>query len=443
MTSELPPADAIVIGGGLAGLTVASFLGRQGHRVTVFEKAPALGGRAATHVHDGYAFNVGPHALYTGGAAGAILKDLGVRYRSGTPRAVFGLRGGTFYPLPVSPLALVSGGLLGGGGTLELLRTFRTLVQSDPRTLGHTTVQQWLDKTIQHPSVRQLVTALARTLLYSTALDIASADVLVDKLRRSLTHPIQYVDGGWQTLVDGVRQAAAGAGARIATGVRVQSVEQQDGHVTGVRARDGRFVPASAVILATTPEEAVKLVDGSAGASLRREVDGLVPAQLACLDVALRRLPDGRRPVVQDLERPRFATAQSRYARVAPAGGALIHVFKQLDPRHPSDARADEAELEELLDVAQPGWRGLVVRRVFLPHMDGATALPLAGSGGFAGRPGPRVPGLDGLYLAGDWVGPDGYLVDASLASGRAAARLVAAQVDVRGHAHAGLSVAA
>jgi len=50
--------------------------------------------------------------------------------------------------------------------------------------------------------------------------------------------------------------------------------------------------------------------------------------------------------------------------------------------------------------------------------------LPIAKSGGFAGRPGPRVPGIEDLYLAGDWVGPEGFLVDASLASARRAAWL-------------------
>jgi pyruvate/2-oxoglutarate dehydrogenase complex dihydrolipoamide dehydrogenase (E3) component len=31
------------------------------------------------------------------------------------------------------------------------------------------------------------------------------------------------------------------------------------------------------------------------------------------------------------------------------------------------------------------------------------------------------VPDLAGIYVAGDWVGPEGMLADASLASGQAA----------------------
>jgi hypothetical protein len=34
------------------------------------------------------------------------------------------------------------------------------------------------------------------------------------------------------------------------------------------------------------------------------------------------------------------------------------------------------------------------------------------------------VPGIANLYLAGDWVGREGFLVDASMASARRAAQL-------------------
>ena len=67
------------------------------------------------------------------------------------------------------------------------------------------------------------------------------------------------------------------------------------------------------------------------------------------------------------------------------------------------------------------------MQRYFLPHITAAGALPLAASGGFAGRAGPAVPGLANLFLAGDWIGPEGFLVDASAASARRVAQLVQA----------------
>ena len=77
------------------------------------------------------------------------------------------------------------------------------------------------------------------------------------------------------------------------------------------------------------------------------------------------------------------------------------------------------------MDLVQPGWRDVVAQRRFLPNMLVANALPTAASGGTAGRPGPCVPGADNLYVVGDWVGADGMLADASLASAKAAAELI------------------
>ena len=58
----------------MAGLTAACYLARAGVGVTLFEKAPYLGGRAATREFDGFLFNLGGHALYTGGAASRRLR---------------------------------------------------------------------------------------------------------------------------------------------------------------------------------------------------------------------------------------------------------------------------------------------------------------------------------------------------------------------------------
>lgn len=260
--------------------------------------------------------------------------------------------------------------------------------------------------------------------VYSAALDLVSAEVFVAKLQRSLTYPVHYVEGGWQTLVEGLHRAAESAGAHIVTGSRVVAVAYQHGRIQGVRLSDESVLTASSVILATAPQDATKLVDGGAYAPLQRIVVPLVPARVACLDVALSRLPDPRYPVVQDLDRPRFLSAQSSYTRVTPEGGALLSAFKQLDPLHPTDPKQDERGLEELLDAAQSGWRGVLVKRVFLPHIEAIGMLPTASSGGYAGRPGPKVPGIAHLYLAGDWIG-EGFLSDASMASARQVAHLI------------------
>jgi phytoene desaturase len=50
----------IVIGSGVAGLSAASFLAKEGHDVTVLEKNNSIGGRARKFESDGFMFDMGP-----------------------------------------------------------------------------------------------------------------------------------------------------------------------------------------------------------------------------------------------------------------------------------------------------------------------------------------------------------------------------------------------
>lgn len=95
-----------------------------------------------------------------------------------------------------------------------------------------------------------------------------------------------------------------------------------------------------------------------------------------------------------------------------------------LDPMSPSSPQQDERELEDLLDTVQPGWREVVVKRIFLPHIEAIGMLPTASGGGYAGRPEPVVPGIANLHLAGDWIGK-GFLSDASMGSARQVAQFI------------------
>ncbi len=426
--------DIVIVGGGLAGLSAACYLARAGVGVTVFEKSAELGGRAASQVQDGYIFNRGIHALYTGGAASEVLRELGIAYNGHRPQDIYVLRAGKLALAPVGLLTLLRTTALSFADKLELMGIFARIPTLKPEALRGISVEEWLERTARRPHVREVLAANARTFVYSSALDLVSAEVFIKKTQLALKHPVLYIDGGWQVLVDGLRAAAEQAGAHIVPGTRVEAVDHRDGRVVGVRLRDGETVRASAVILATSPRDALKLVDGGNYQPLREIVEALLPAHLACLDVALSRLPEPGYPIVQDLDGPRFLSTQSVYAQIAPQGGALIHTFKQLDPRHLSDPREDERDLENLLDTVQPGWRDVLVRRVYLPHIEAVGMLPTIHSNGYAGRPGPQVPGLSNLYLAGDWIG-EGFLSDPSFDSARQVAQLVL-QKEVASVAH-------
>ncbi len=70
--------DAIVVGGGLAGLTSAAYLCRYGYRTLLCEKSQKTGGLVGTFSHEGYAFDAGIRALENSGILFPMLKSLGI-----------------------------------------------------------------------------------------------------------------------------------------------------------------------------------------------------------------------------------------------------------------------------------------------------------------------------------------------------------------------------
>ena len=74
---------AIIIGGGITGLTVAHLLQRAHHtlRVTLLESDDRLGGKIRTEVVAGVRVDVGPDAIVAGPSAMRLCESLGLRDR--------------------------------------------------------------------------------------------------------------------------------------------------------------------------------------------------------------------------------------------------------------------------------------------------------------------------------------------------------------------------
>jgi len=432
-------AGVIVVGGGLAGLTAAVSLARRGVRVRVLEKAPALGGRARTREQDGFHFNLGPHALYRGGPGMAVLKALGIRVTGRVPPASGGyaFAAGRLHTLPVGMASLITTGLLDLRDKAAFARLMARLPRLDaasPR-LAHTTVAQWLDELRVRPRVRSVIEALVRVTTYGPDFDRLSAGAALAQIQNALRAGVLYLDGGWQSLVDGLTEAARAAGATILSGAGVAAVERS-GAVTAVRLADGTRHAADAVILAMGPAEAAALVEGSERTWLGDWAREAQPVFLASLDLALARLPRPRALFALGIDRPLYLSVHSATAQLAPAGGALVHASMYLgSSAEPAAAPVVQREIEALVDIVQPGWREAVVHSRFLPRLLVTHDLPAAAGGGLGGRPGPAVPDVPGLFVAGDWVGGAGLLADASLASAQAAAEAVMAVVRPAVHA--------
>lgn len=70
--------EAVVVGGGIAGLTCAAYLSRSGLRTLVLEKQNKTGGLIGTFFHEGFAFDSGARAFENSGILFPMLKNLGI-----------------------------------------------------------------------------------------------------------------------------------------------------------------------------------------------------------------------------------------------------------------------------------------------------------------------------------------------------------------------------
>jgi glycine/D-amino acid oxidase-like deaminating enzyme len=403
MTTEW---DVIVIGGGMAGLAAGATAARAGATTVVLE-AHQPGGRARTVERDGFIFNMGGHALYLGGPGAAVLRSLGVVVEGAAPpldryRA---LSGGHQHVLPTGPGTLLRTDLLGRRDKVQFASLLARVPMMKPAGLEGLSVGDWLGTHAMRPRVDAIIRALIRISTYTPDVEEFGADAAVRQLQIGLKSGVIYVHGGWAQIID--RLSAL---VEVRSGEEVLGVEPGvDGRVQ-VRTADGALVGRQVVVASGGPAAVRKVLPADPGWP-----DLGAPLTAACLDVGVRRIPDPG--YVLGIDEPLYGTLQGPPARQAPEGQGVVAVIRY----GARSAEEDRPELERHLSEVGVRDDDVVTSR-FLAHLTVTGAVPRASTGGLRGRPGIGHTGVPGVSLAGDWVGPEGLLADAALASGRAAA---------------------
>lgn len=408
-----PRTDVVVVGAGLAGLAAARLARQAGLSVTVLD-AQSAGGRGRTDERRGFLFNRGPHALYLGGHAHRVLSSLGV-HPAGNPPATggCGLRGDHIAVLPGGAASLLRTTLLGWRGKVAFGKLLGGLARVHTGGLASVTFAEWLDDQRLPTDARQLVEAVARVATYSNASDIVSADMVVGQIQLGMATGVRYVDGGWQTIVDAL--AAEVTVHRFP----VAHIEHSGSDVV-VSATHGERLVAKAVVLAVGTPAATATLLG------RDPFDVGPPIEAACLDLGTS--ASAQPSLLLGLDTPLYLSDHGRSARLAERDSSVVHVARYLRPGEATEPRLQSAELLQLAARVGINEEQIVEHR-YLHRLTVAGALPTAGLGGLPGRPAVTASGVGGVFLAGDWVGARGHLLDASLASAQeavaAAVRLV------------------
>lgn len=391
--------DVVVIGGGLAGLTAAAFVVRAGLSVRVLERHGRPGGRARTDDKDGYRLNHGPHALYRSGAGVGVLAELGIVLRGGVPDVRGSVAfGGELAKMPATAGSLARSSAFSPRDKLELAMVMARVPNIDASALAGVTVDDWVADTVHRERTSTMLHALVRLATYVNDPAELSAEVAVTQLQLALASGVLYLDHGWQTLVD---QLVAHPGVTVSAAETVEELP------------DARAV----IIAGGGPDLAGKL--------LKRTFDVGPPAIAHCIDLGVGRRPD--RNFVLGGDVPYYVSNHSGAAALAPTGSWHVAAAEYLAPGD----EPDETGLRSFIELAGIGEDDIVMQRR-LPRMVAVSAIATADVGGFGGRPDVTGSGVDGVFLAGDWVGPVGHLADASLASGRAAALAAVRHVRAR-----------
>ncbi|WP_028777427.1 phytoene desaturase family protein [Shimazuella kribbensis] len=422
MKTQKNSYDAVVVGGGLAGLTAAIYLAKAEKSVILLEKAAQLGGYAQTTEKNGALFNFGPHAMYEGGAALQILAEMDCLppggYAKKTNSGLIGIKQGEIVHIPTD---------LTDDENQEWVNLMGGLQNIDVEAINGISIRQWTEEKIKHSRVKEFFYGMCRQWAYCDDSTVLSAGYVI-RQGQLAGNGVRYVEKGWQTVVQILAEKAVQLGVEIQTNCKVEHVYHQDGVVHGVNFADGTNISTSNVVIALGPNEASRLVPGSDEMSLGSWKEQSRPLYAACLDVALKQLPRSDQVFAIGLDQPFYFGVHSLSVSLSNNGSHVLHVLKYNDDKVKTDAKMDKKELMELLELLQPGWEQEVVATRFLPKILVANDTHTAAHNGAGSAPHPSVPEIKGLYVAGDWVGQEGRLADCSMASAKLATEQILAQ---------------
>ncbi len=399
-------ADVVIVGAGLAGLSAAEVLSRNGVSVSVLEAGDDVGGRVRTDVVDGVRMDRGFQILLPAYPEVVRRFDL----------AALDLR-------PLRPGAFVH-----QGGRHDLLADPRTgpsawqgalaqqvLGVGDLLALAAVTARDWLgpDRAILDSVDRTTAEELKRWRLSDRAVNTVLRPFLSGVyLESDLTTSSRFFHLVWRSFArggaalpaDGMAALPRQLAARLPEDAVRLGVEVVRVHDDGVELADGERVAADAVVVATDGTAAARLVPGLREPSWNGVTTWYFrPPESPLRDPTL--LVDGDGGLV---------TNTAVISEVVPSGGPLVQASVLDDSAAEADVRA---EVGKLYGVDASSWD--LLARYAIPHAVPAMPAPH----GF--RAPVRVGGR--RYVCGDHR--DTSSIQGALVSGRRAAEAVLADL--------------
>jgi squalene-associated FAD-dependent desaturase len=417
---------AVVIGGGLAGITAAIALAQAEHEVTLLEAKPRLGGATMSFTRDDLVVDTGQHVfLRCCTAYRGLLDRLGMTghaplqprfdVRVLTPRRRSRLRRAAF-PAPLHLLPALGGYKeLSIAERLRVARAalaFRSVDLTSPEA-DRTRLGDWMESHGQDERTRRNLWDLFTIATLNVPGDDASLALAAKVVQTGLLGDAGAADIGVPALSLGELHGAAAQrkldslGATVRLGAKVETIEVRGPGQYRVRLGrgDGASVDADAVVLAVPHEAAARLIpDGALPAETVASWSGLGAAPIVnvhviydrkVMDVPFAAGVDS--PVQWVFDRTRISGMHARGEDGQYLAISLSAADEYVDQ---SVAELREKFVPALADLL-PAARDASVTEFFVTRERRATFRQVPGCGAL--RP-PSATGLPGLVLAGSWT---------------------------------------
>ncbi len=276
--------NVIVIGGGLAGLTVAYRLKQRGIEVQVLEASKAVGGKIGARKVGGEPFDVGANTvLESNEAVHKLIDELGLRSEmlgaSPQANARWIMKNGKLVALPTSPPAFLTTPLFSLGAKLRLLREPFIAKASREETIAEFVTRRFgkeiLDYAI-NPFLIGTYAAKPEDLSAHAAFKVMSeleakyGSVMkgaIARAKEAKQNPKPYSGkmfsfaGGFYTVI---QKLSATLGAFIERGAEVQDIQRESAQwrVFYVQQNEMKSLMATHLVFATPADVTANLIQG-------------------------------------------------------------------------------------------------------------------------------------------------------------------------------------
>ncbi len=399
---------AIIVGGGVAGMSTAYRLMQDGHEVVLYEASPYLGGLVRTFEVGGSKLEAYYHHIFsTDTTIIALINELGLGDKLRWVESKVGwFDNGKIYPF-VTALDLLRFGPLPPIDRVKLgLMAVRLRGRDDWTEFEQITCKDWIEKNVSKAVFQKMWGPLLQG-KYGDAYDQVAMAWLWSKIhlrfasREGGKEKLGYLIGSFAMYIEELERRLRDGGVQIHTGAGVRQITAEQNRATGVVLENGEQVAGDAVV-AAVPSTLFQKMAPPLTDDYTRRLDHVKWQGAVCMVVTMKRslspiywmnIGDRTMPFLALVEHTNFIGPENY------GGNHILYISNYLHQQHEYFGMDDDqlwSIFEPALKRINPEFSSDWVNQKWL--FKAPYAQPIIRMDYSAHKPDHRTP-VDGLYL--------------------------------------------